>query len=160
MSNKAIAEALGIESTTEDSVDEPFSLDTENTESTEIDALAEFIGPELPVGHIETDYNFTRDKMKTFLQQGEVALGGIMGVVKEDPTARGYEVVSTMLKTVTDMATSFFDLQKKNKELHQGQIGQNGGKGEVNIRNGVVFAGDSASYLEQKIAERKLRKEE
>ena len=70
-------------------------------------------------------------------------------MVDEDPSARGYEVVSSMLKTLTDMGSQFFELQKKNKDLHQGDLDRLGTKpSNFRIQNGIVLTGDSSSTLE------------
>lgn len=170
MSNKIIAASLGIEyvpeNGDEDSVNEEVSLDSEDsanvetTEITETDVIGELIGPEKEIGHVEQDYDYTRRKMKTFLELGETGLKDLMDVVKDDPSSRGYEVLSTMLGTVTDMATKFFDLQKKNKELHLGSLAAVGGKPDIAIRNGIVYAGDSAAMLERLKARQKEPPEE
>lgn len=156
MSNKVIAASLGIDylpaedtDEVEDSLEEPFSTDTENDTPSEIDPVAALIGPEQEHGHIEQDYDYTRKKMKSFLETGERGLNDLMDFIKDDSTARSYEVLSTMLGTVTDMATKFFDLQKKNKELHQNSLANISGKPDIAIRNGIVYAGDSASMLER-----------
>lgn len=155
MSNKVIAASLGIEYVPEDADDTeefspelPVSPNSENSESSENDPVAELLGPEKDVGHVEQDYLYAREKMKTFLEFGETGLKDLMEFVKDDKSARGYEVLGTMLSTVTDMATKFFDLQKKNKELHMGSLSNITGKPDIAIRNGIVYTGDSAGMLE------------
>lgn len=169
MSTKPIADALGIEHETptgnvveEFSPEEPSSTDVENSlpsengdsaeydaEEIEKDAITEMFGEEPEIGHVEQDYEFTRTKMRNIIEKGEEALNNLIEMVGEEPTARGYEVVSTMLKTMTDMGSQFFELQKKNRDLHQGDFGRLGEKPtNMRIQNGVVFTGDSASMLE------------
>lgn len=165
MSNKAIADALGIEPD-EDSVNEQYSLfgeydnndedvgkevsiDTAISTDVENDPITEMFGEEKKIGHVDEDYEFTRHKMRNILQTGEEALNNLMRMVDEDPSARGYEVVSSMLKTLTDMGSQFFELQKKNKDLHQGDLDRLGTKpSNFRIQNGIVLTGDSSSTLE------------
>jgi hypothetical protein len=119
-------------------------------ETKPVDVIGELIGPEKKIGHVEEDYEFTRKKMRSILKSGEEALEGAMKMVNEDPSSRGYEVLSTLLKTVSDMSVSFFDLQKRNKELHQGSLAGIGTKPDtIKMQNGIVFTGDSATMLEQ-----------
>jgi hypothetical protein len=160
MSNKVIAASLGIEYVPEGAEDEEATVEELDESEVplptegEVDVVGELLGPEKEIGHVEADYEYTRSKMKTFLELGETGLKDLMENVKEEPSARSYEVLSNMLGTVTDMATKFFDLQKKNKELHLGSLAAVGAKPDIAIRNGVVFTGDSADML-QRLKEKK-----
>lgn len=155
MNNRVIAASLGIEYVPDEK--EPIVEDSEEVvedseveeETVEVlDPVSELLGPEPVIGHVEQDYEFTRKKMKSVIEKGDAALSDLMDMVKEEPNARAFEVVATMIKTMSDVTTSFFDLQKRNKELHQGSLAAIGGKPDIAIRNGVVFAGDSAAMLQ------------
>lgn len=165
MSSKVIAETLNVELTEDESpvsAEEAVSADVEivDTSESDIDTIKEMFGEEKPIGHVEQDYEFTRTKMKSIITKGEEALTDLMDMIGDDPSARGYEVVSTMLKTLSDMSVQFFDLQKRNRELHQGSLAGVGGKPSgVQVQNGIVFSGDSASVL-QHIKNRKKGIEE
>lgn len=134
--------------------------DLSSSSSGQTDAVTEFFGPEQKIGHVEEDYEFTRRKMRAILTKGEQALNGALDMVNEDPSTRGYEVFATMLKAVSDVSVSYFDLQKRNRDLHQGGLASIGGKPQsIQMQNGIVFTGDSATMLEQLKARKKAKQE-
>jgi thymidylate synthase len=175
MSNKAIAAALGIEYEPEDGVNTEDSLDSEDgdfsedeistsaetpeSSETAVDVVGELLGPEKKIGHIEEDYTFVRRVMRNTLNKAEEVLDEMIENVKDDPNARSYAVMATMFNTVTDMSSKLFELQKRNKELHAASLSGVGTKPEVNIQNGAVFVGDSATMLDRIKARAKAMKE-
>jgi hypothetical protein len=63
------------------------------------------------------DYAYSRDKYKGILNNGEVALEGLMQLAQESEHPRSYEVLAGMLKNMADVTDKLMDLQKKKKEL-------------------------------------------
>lgn len=68
---------------------------------------------------IVDDYEYSRDKYKNILDNGEEAILGMMQLAAESEHPRAYEVLSGMLKNMADVTDKLMDLQKKKKELTQ-----------------------------------------
>ena len=152
MSNEKIAETLGIDFEADnlpvakpdddDSAYEPDEVDAET------DALAEILPPDPELKDIETDYQFTRNKMKSIIEKGEEALDGIIALTNEAGSARSYEVVAKLLDTMGSLNKQLFDLQKTNRDVRTSVNAGLIGKGSnIQVQQGVVFAGDSATML-------------
>lgn len=91
----------------------------------------------------EEDYRLARRTFKDLIRKGNDALDGILEVAKSSDKPSAYEVVSTLIKNVSDVTKDLYDLQKKTKEL----------KGEdklkepqVNIDK-AIFTGTTAELL-------------
>ena len=51
---------------------------------------------------IDSDYEYTRDNLKSLIDKGTEALDGILELAKESDHPRAYEVVGQIIKTVSD----------------------------------------------------------
>tara|TARA_Y100000385_G_C13071015_1_gene629069 strand:- start:449 stop:907 length:459 start_codon:yes stop_codon:yes gene_type:complete len=65
----------------------------------------------------EDDYKEVRGNLKHLVSTGEAAIDGIMKVATEGDHPRAYEVVSQLIKTVSDVNKDLVDLHKKSKEI-------------------------------------------
>ena len=65
----------------------------------------------------EDDYKEVRGNLKHLVSTGESAIDGIMKVATEGDHPRAYEVVSQLIKTVSDVNKDLVDLHKKSKEI-------------------------------------------
>ena len=59
------------------------------------------------------DYGYARDTMTHLMTQGNEALLGILTLAAEGPNARTYEVVSTLIKTISEVSKDLIDLDDK-----------------------------------------------
>ena len=66
---------------------------------------------------IDSDYEYTRDNLKSLIDKGTEALDGILELAKESDHPRAYEVVGQIIKTVSDTNNDLIELQKKMKDL-------------------------------------------
>ena len=66
---------------------------------------------------IDADYEYARDNLKLFIEQGKVAMENIIFLAKEGESPRAYEVVGQLIKTLSDTNKDLLDLGKKVKEL-------------------------------------------
>jgi len=64
-----------------------------------------------------TDYEYARGNLVNIIEKGSEALDGIMDVASMSQHPRSYEVVSTLIKTLSDANKDLLDLAKKKKEL-------------------------------------------
>ena len=65
----------------------------------------------------EDDYKEIRGNLKHLVSTGEAAIEGILKVATEGDHPRAYEVVSQLIKTVSDVNKDLVDLHKKTKEI-------------------------------------------
>jgi hydroxylamine reductase (hybrid-cluster protein) len=95
------------------------------------------------VDHINKDYIYSRDNYYAIIEKGQEAISNALNLAQELDTARGYEVVGHLIKSVSDAADKLIDLQKKMKDIGQ----EKSVKGPSNVTNNVVFTGTTAEAL-------------
>ncbi len=66
-----------------------------------------------------SDYELVRQNLKDIIDQGKVAIEGILDVAGEGDSPRAYEVVSQLLKSTAEANKDLLDLHKKKKELEK-----------------------------------------
>ena len=85
-------------------------------------AVAEQTKEPVPTGapndeSIDADYEYARENLKLFIEQGKVAMENIIFLAKEGESPRAYEVVGQLIKTLSDTNKDLLDLGKKVKDL-------------------------------------------
>jgi hypothetical protein len=91
----------------------------------------------------EDDYNLTRNTLRNLIRKGDLAMEDM---ARESESPRAYEVLSTMMKTVADMTTQLYDIQKKKKDL----LAEKGRPAQDNITvEKAVFVGNPAELLKK-----------
>lgn len=88
----------------------------------------------------QTDYDLTRQTIRSLMRKGEEALDELIFVAKQSESPRAYEVVAGMIKNISDVTKELIDLQKKMKDLNEESSKSAGG---VNVQN-AVFVGSTA----------------
>ena len=66
---------------------------------------------------IDADYEYARENLKLFIEQGKVAMENIIFLAKEGESPRAYEDVGQLIKTLSDTNKDLLDLGKKVKDL-------------------------------------------
>jgi hypothetical protein len=85
-------------------------------------AVVEQVKDHVPTGapndeSIDADYEYARENLKLFIEQGKVAMENIIFLAKEGESPRAYEVVGQLIKTLSDTNKDLLDLGKKVKDL-------------------------------------------
>lgn len=95
----------------------------------------------LPVAAQDTnqDFNIARDHILSVITKGQSALDGILDIAERTQSARGYEVVATLIKTLSDSSKDLLELSKRKKEL---QINN----GPTTVNNNL-FVGSTSELL-------------
>jgi hypothetical protein len=88
----------------------------------------------------QTDYDLSRQTIRNLVRKGEEALDELLFVAKQSESPRAYEVVSGMIKNISEVTKELIDLQKKMKELNEETPKSSSG---VNVQN-AVFVGSTA----------------
>jgi hypothetical protein len=65
----------------------------------------------------KNDFEYSREMYYKLLQKGEAALEELVDFAEMNPHPRTYEVLSGMIKNISDVNDRLMDLHKKRKEL-------------------------------------------
>ena len=85
------------------------------------------------------DYAEVRDNLKNIIGTGLNAIDGILAVASEGESPRAYEVVSQLIKSVTDANKDLIGLHKQMQDLDE----QGGGKTTGSVTNNSIFVGST-----------------
>jgi len=88
--------------------------------------------------NIKSDYEYSRDTYYDLIEKGRESLEDMIDVARASEHPRAYEVLSGMMKNISDINDKLMDLNKKNKEINKEEIKQVG-----NTTNNV-FLGSTA----------------
>jgi hypothetical protein len=65
----------------------------------------------------DKDYILARRVLRNLITKGNKAIDEITDIAKMNESARGYEVVATLIKTVADTTKDLYNVQKMKKDL-------------------------------------------
>jgi gas vesicle protein len=110
MDNDKISTALGIR---------PLSEVRENEKSLTVEIIEQSPLPAIQVADIDDenlrDLEEVRQNIKGIMETGEEAMREMLDVAKQSNSARAFEVVSTLMKTMLDANKDFADISTKKK---------------------------------------------
>lgn len=109
MDDDKLSSALGIRPLSEINNDEEQNLPAEFEE-----VLPPVVVSEEDDENVQ-DLETARQNIKNIIETGEDALSEILSVAKQSNSARAYEVVSTLMKTMLDANKDFVDISTKKK---------------------------------------------
>lgn len=66
---------------------------------------------------IQDDFDYARENLRDVIEKGQQALEGIVSVAAMSQHPRSYEVVATLISSVTNANKDLLELQKKKKDL-------------------------------------------
>jgi len=92
---------------------------------------------------IDADYEYARQNLKLFIEQGKVAMENIIFLAKEGESPRAYEVVGQLIKTLSDTNKDLLDLGKKVKDLKSKKDDSSQQPSSQHITN-ALFVGSTA----------------
>lgn len=91
------------------------------------------------------DYADVRSNLKNIIDNGMVAIDGILSVASEGDSPRAYEVVSQLIKSVSEANKELMNLHQQMKDLEADSGGkQNAGS----ITNNSIFVGSTKDLQE------------
>lgn len=100
----------------------------------------------------EDDYRLARKVLRNLIVKGNDAIEEISQIARQNESARGYEVVSTLIKTVADTTKDLYNVQKMTKDLKGPDPDSDPRKktpdaGNINVEQ-AVFVGSAAELLD------------
>ena len=85
------------------------------------------------------DYAEVRDNLKNIIGTGLNAIDGLLSVASEGESPRAYEVVSQLIKSVTDANKDLIGLHEQMKKLDE----DTGGGSSGSVTNNSIFVGST-----------------
>jgi phosphomevalonate kinase len=76
--------------------------------------------------NLKNDYDYSRETYYELIEKGKDALENMIEVARESEHPRAYEVLSGMIKNVSDVNDRLMDLNKKQKEINREEVKQVG----------------------------------
>ena len=108
--------------------------------------------PEEPINTAqdqEDDYRLARKVLRNLIEKGNDAIDEISTIARQNESARAFEVVSTLIKTVGDTTKDLYNLQKMTRDL-QGPDSSTDPRSKnpdsIKVEN-AVFVGSAAELL-------------
>ena len=98
----------------------------------------------------DEDYALVRSTLRNLITKGNDALEDISTIARQNESARGFEVVANLIKTVGETSKDLYNLQKMKRDLKEPdpatdprKKGQDAG---INVEQ-AVFVGSAAELL-------------
>ena len=123
-------------------------LDVEPIKNTEFELMetdenSSETGTETTENIVEEDTDFARKNIKALIKSGNDAIRELLLVAKDSQAPRAYEVVSALLKNISDLNKDLLELQKRKKDLNPSQFkNQN-----ISVDKAIVFTGSTTELI-------------
>lgn len=98
---------------------------------------------------IESDIEFSRQKLLSLLNKGEDAFEYLLHLAKTEERVNAFEVLNSMLANMTDMSMKIIDIQEKKKKL-MSSTKKDDSNTPVNntTTNNIIFTGTTSDLQE------------
>jgi hypothetical protein len=97
----------------------------------------------------DEDYALVRNTLRNLIEKGNDALEDISHIAKQNESARGFEVVANLIKTVGETSKDLYNLQKMKRDLKEPNPESDPRKKTsegINVEQ-AVFVGSTAELL-------------
>ena len=97
----------------------------------------------------DEDYKLVRNTLRNLIEKGNDALEDISTIAKQNESARGFEVVANLIKTVGETSKDLYNLQKMKRDLKEPDPAtdpRKKGADSINVEQ-AVFVGSAAELL-------------
>ena len=95
----------------------------ETKKDTEV-AVAKKVEPTKEDSEADIDYKYARENLYTIIEKGQESLNTLVDVAQQSQHPRAFEVVSQLVKTLSDTNKDLLELQRKikviNKDIQEG----------------------------------------
>ena len=99
---------------------------------------------------ITADYEYSRATLRSLVEKGQEAIDSVLELAQETDSARSFEVVGQLIKTVADATEKLMENQKKLRDLEEE-------KTSGNVTNNALFVGTTSEVLNLLKNELKLK---
>jgi hypothetical protein len=97
----------------------------------------------------DEDYRLVRNTLRNLIEKGNDALEDISTIARQNESARGFEVVANLIKTVGETSKDLYNLQKMKRDLKDPDPATDPRKKSaegINVEQ-AVFVGSAAELL-------------
>ena len=97
----------------------------------------------------DEDYRLVRNTLRNLIEKGNDALEDISTIARQNESARGFEVVANLIKTVGETSKDLYNLQKMKRDLKEPNPESDPRKknaDSINVEQ-AVFVGSAAELL-------------
>jgi len=109
--------------------------------------VVEYTQPEPPVDtDKDEDYLLVRSTLRNLIEKGNDAIEEIATIARQNESARGFEVVANLIKTVGDTSKDLYNLQKTKRDLRDIDLGKKVDETNISVDK-AVFVGTTADLL-------------
>lgn len=147
--DKSLSETFGVDPVWSPD-DISFPLAETNEASVPAVLKAESDAEETDQQKIESDIEFSRQKLLSLLTKGEDAFEYLLHLAKSEERTSAFEVLNSMLANMTDMSMKIIDIQEKKKKLLAQTAKKDGEETPVsnNTTNNIIFTGTTSELQE------------
>ena len=92
--------------------------------------------------NVKSDYEYSRDTYYELLEKGKESLDLMIDVARSSEHPRAFEVLSNMIKQISDVNDRLMDLNKKNKDLQSSA--KSGAPKSIENQQNNIFLGSTA----------------
>lgn len=101
------------------------------------------VGPTQEEKDVIEDYEATRDNLEDLISMGKDAIEKMIEIAQNNEEARSFEVVATLIKTVTEANRELLETQLKMKNLRGGN--DKGSTTNIgNVDKAIIFSGSTS----------------
>jgi len=111
--------------------------------------VVEYIEPSDSDRDGDEDYHLVRNTLRNLIEKGNDALEDISTIARQNESARGFEVVANLIKTVGETSKDLYNLQKMKRDLKDPDPATDPRKKNaesINVEQ-AVFVGSAAELL-------------
>jgi hypothetical protein len=101
---------------------------------------------ELHMDHQDEDYLLVRKTLRNLINKGNDAIEEISQIARANESARGFEVVANLIKTVGETSKDLYNLQKTKRELKEPEGNKKLDETTITVDK-AVFVGTTADLL-------------
>lgn len=136
----------------EDNLSNALGIEHKTIEEIKVEISKEIVTYEPPVEltHEDEDYLLVRKTMRNLIEKGNDALEDISTIARQNESARGFEVVANLIKTIGETSKDLYALQKTKKDLREpnpdSDPRKKNAEGNINVEQ-AVFVGSAAELL-------------
>jgi hypothetical protein len=97
----------------------------------------------------DADYKLVRNTLRNLVEKGNDALEDISTIARQNESARGFEVVANLIKTIGETSKDLYNLQKMKRDLKEPNPESDPRKknaDSINVEQ-AVFVGSAAELL-------------
>lgn len=97
----------------------------------------------------DADYKLVRNTLRNLVEKGNDALEDISTIARQNESARGFEVVANLIKTIGETSKDLYNLQKMKRDLKEPDPAtdpRKKGADHINVEQ-AVFVGSTAELL-------------